>query len=53
MTRNTAFKREIVTGGLGFQLTPGTIFKVDYQWLKTDANPKPTNMLNVGFGYWF
>ena len=53
LTRNEAYNREILTGGLGFQLTPGTIFKADYQWLKTTANPKPTNMFNLGFGFWF
>ncbi len=53
MTRNSSYKIEVLTAGLGFQLTPGTIFKADFQWLKNGANPRPTNMLNVGFGYWF
>ena len=53
ITRNEAYNREILTGGLGFQLTPGTIFKADYQWLKTTSTPKPTTMFNVGFGFWF
>jgi len=52
-TRNTGYHKEVLTTGLGLQLTPGVIFKSDFQWRKTEADPKPTNMLNVGFGYWF
>lgn len=53
LTANESYAREILTTGLGFQITPGTIVKADYQWRKTFANPKPTGMLNIGFGYWF
>ena len=53
LNRNEEYNREILTGGLGFQLTAGTIFKADYQWIKTTLNPKPTGMFNVGFGFWF
>ncbi len=53
ITKNEAFNREVLTGGLGFQITPGTILKTDFQWVKTVANPKPTNVFNLGFGYWF
>jgi hypothetical protein len=53
IAKNDAYHREIFTGGIGLQLTPGTIFKTDYQWLKTAADPKPTGMFNLGFGYWF
>lgn len=53
MTANDAFHREILTGGISLQPTPGTTFKADYQWIKNTANPKPTGMLNIGFGYWF
>lgn len=52
-TQNDAYNREILTTGLGLQLTPGTVFKADFQWLKNGAAAKPTNMLNIGFGYWF
>lgn len=53
ITKNDAYNRETLTGGLGFQITPGTIIKTDFQWVKTEANPKPTNVFNLGFGYWF
>ena len=53
MTKNEAYNREILTGGIGFMVTPNTVFKTDFQWLKTLENPRPTNMINVGFGYWF
>lgn len=53
MTANDTYHREILTGGLSLQPTPGTTFKVDYQWIKNIANPKPTGVLNVGIGYWF
>ncbi len=53
ITKNDAYHREILTGGVGLQITPGTIIKTDYQWLKTTANPRPTSMFNLGFGYWF
>ncbi|MDX2359294.1 MAG: hypothetical protein QNK23_00715 [Crocinitomicaceae bacterium] len=53
MVENDAYNREVLTAGVGFQLTPGTIFKTDYQWIKTVANPQPTGMFNLGFGYWF
>lgn len=53
MIKNEAYNREVLTGGLGFQITPGTVIKTDFQWVKTEANPKPTNVFNLGFGYWF
>lgn len=53
ITRNDSYSREILTGGLGFQLTPGTIFKADYQWWKTASSSNPTGLFNLGFGFWF
>lgn len=53
ITQNDAYNREVLTAGAGFQLTPGMIFKTDFQWLKTAANAKPTNVFNLGFGFWF
>lgn len=53
MVKNDSYNREVLTAGLGFQLVPGAIFKFDYQWLKNGANPQPTGLLNVGFGFWF
>ncbi len=53
ITKNNSYNREVLTAGAGLQLSPGTIFKFDYQWLKNGSNPRPTGLLNVGFGYWF
>ena len=51
--KNEAYYREELTLGLGYQMTPGTIVKADYQWVKNGANARPFNVLNVGFGFWF
>ena len=51
--KNEAYHREELTLGLGYQMTPGTIVKADYQWVKNGANARPFNVLNVGFGFWF
>jgi len=51
--KNEANHREELTLGLGYQMTPGTIVKADYQWVKNGANARPFNVLNVGFGFWF
>ena len=53
ITKNDAYHREELTLGLGYQMTPGTIVKADYQWVKNGANARPFNVLNVGFGFWF
>ncbi|HIP31919.1 MAG TPA: hypothetical protein EYG86_04075 [Crocinitomicaceae bacterium] len=53
MVKNNSYNREVLTAGIGYQLTAGTIFKFDYQWLKNGSNPRPTGLLNIGFGYWF
>lgn len=52
-TRNAAYHREELTVGTGYQMTPGTIIKADYQWVKNEATPKPYGVLNIGFGFWF
>ena len=53
ITMNDSYNREILTTGVGLQITPGTIVKTDFQWVKTAANAKPTNILNMGIGFWF
>ena len=53
VTKNDAYHREELTFGLGYQMTPGTIVKADLQWVKNGVNPRPFNVLNVGFGFWF
>jgi len=51
--QNNAFKRTELTAGLTWKITPGTALKMDYQWLKTDADDSFRNQLNVGLGVWF
>lgn len=51
--KNASYNREVLTAGLGFQITPGTVIKADYQWLKSEAVVKPTGLFNLGIGYWF
>lgn len=59
--KNDSFNRRVLTQGIGYQITPGTIFKIDYQILDYFATQfdgsrgfvHDRNILNVGFGYWF
>lgn len=53
IVKNDAYHREELTFGVGYQMTPGTIVKADYQWVKNGSNARPFNVLNVGFGFWF
>lgn len=53
IAKNASYNREVLTAGLGFQITPGTVVKADYQWLKSEAAVKPTGLFNFGIGYWF
>ncbi|RMG82716.1 MAG: hypothetical protein D6714_10925, partial [Bacteroidetes bacterium] len=53
MTKNDAFKRTELTAGLSLKLNPGTVLKMDYQWLKTDADDDFRGQLNLGLGVWF
>jgi hypothetical protein len=61
--KDYGYSRKVTTGGIGLQTTPGTIFKIDYQYLeKGKENMVSTgnsgfvydkSILNIGFGYWF
>ncbi len=61
VTTNLSYNKRILTSGIGLQLTPGTIFKIDYQILDhmaeltngSKAFVHDKNILNIGFGYWF
>lgn len=53
ITRNKNYHREVLTTGLGYFISPGAVIKADFQWRKTEADPRPDNVINVGFGYWF
>lgn len=50
---NNSYKRTELTAGIGWKLTPGAVLKMDYQWLKTDADDDFKNQLNLGVGIWF
>ncbi len=51
--QDNAFKRTELTAGLTWKMTPGTALKLDYQWLKNDAEEGFRNQLNLGVGIWF
>lgn len=50
---NNAFERTELTAGIGWKINAGTMLKIDYQWLKTDADNSFNNQLNIGVGIWF
>lgn len=50
---NNAYDRTEITLGIGWRINTGTMLKVDYQWLKTDAEVGFKNQLNMGVGIWF
>ena len=51
--KNTAYAKTEMTTGIGWKMSPGSIFKADYQWIKSKADDKWLNQLNVGIGVWF
>lgn len=63
INKDHGYSKKVTTAGVGLQLTPGTIFKIDYQYLekgqKTVVSTGKSgfvydkSILNVGFGYWF
>lgn len=50
---NNAFERTELTAGIGWKINAGTMLKIDYQWLKSDADDSFKNQLNIGVGIWF
>ena len=53
ITKENAYNREEITIGAGLKLAPGAIFKADFQLFGNRSNSNYTNILNIGFGYWF
>lgn len=51
--QNDAYKRTIVTTGLGWKVSPGAIFKADMQFIKTKADESANTVFNAGVGIWF
>jgi len=50
---NPAFHRKETTLGFSYHLSPGTVFKADYQHKNTAANENPIKQFNVGVGFFF
>ena len=53
ISANDAYHRTIITTGLGWKVSPGAIFKVDMQFLKTKAEDSYSTVFNAGVGIWF
>ena len=53
LTKNDAYNREEITIGAGLKLAPGVIIKSDFQLVGNASQNDFTNVLNIGFGYWF
>ena len=53
ITINSNYDRKDVILGLGWKLTKGAMFKVDYQ-IKSNGNANPrTDYINIGTAVWF
>ena len=50
---NPAFHRKETTVGFSYHLSPGTVFKADYQNKKTAASDTSIRQFNVGIGFFF
>ncbi len=53
MSVNDAFHRTEITAGIDWKITPGTVLKADFQWLKNRQTNVFNHQLNLGVGVWF
>lgn len=53
LAKNTAYKASIITSGIGWKITPGSILKTDVQFIKTGDSDKYLATLNAGVGIMF
>ena len=53
LVQNPAFHRKEWTTGLSYHLSPGSVFKVDYQWKSTGLSDSTYGQFNMGVGVWF
>ena len=53
LIRNPAFHRKEWTTGLSYHLSPGSVFKADYQWKSTGISNSTYGQFNMGVGVWF
>lgn len=51
--KNKVYNREEIVAGAGLKVAPGAIFKADIQMVSDASRSDYTNILNIGFGYWF
>lgn len=50
---NPAYNNTLITTGLTWKITPGTVVKADLQFFKSEADEKYSPVLNTGFGVMF
>ena len=53
LAQNPAFHRKEWTTGLSYHLSPGSVFKVDYQLKSTAVEDSSYGQFNMGVGVWF
>ena len=53
LTKNLNYDREEWTIGVSYHLSPGSVFKVDYQSKKTALEGSQYGQFNMGVGVWF
>ena len=53
LVQNPAFHRKEWTTGLSYHLSPGSVFKVDYQSKSTVVSGSTYGQFNMGVGVWF
>jgi hypothetical protein len=54
LAKNNAFDRNDITFGLSYKLSPGSVFKADYQIKSNEvSNSDSTGQFNIGIGVWF
>lgn len=50
---NPAYNNSIITTGLTWKITPGSVVKADMQFIKSEADSKYSPTFNAGFGVMF
>jgi hypothetical protein len=53
ITINEGYEKNIITTGLSWKITPGSVMKMDMQFIKAANNDDYTKSLNLGFGVMF
>lgn len=53
ITQNPAYNQQIITTGINWKLSPGTVLKTDIQFLQSEASDQWGHQLNAGVGVMF